>query len=69
MGRALGSLQNRVARRIAGRQTKLREDGGWEYPPLETAMEEAVFEDMGDYVPKRQNKVAQYIATRPILDL
>ena len=32
-------------------------------------MEEAGFEDMGDYVLKRQNTVAQNITTRPILDL
>ena len=28
-------------RGITGRQPKLREEGGWEYPPMETAMEEA----------------------------
>ena len=32
-------------------------------------MEEAGFEEMGAYFLKRQNTVAQYIATRPILDL
>ena len=32
-------------------------------------MEEAEFEDMGEYVMKRQNTVALYIATRPIMDL
>ena len=32
-------------------------------------MAEAVFEDIGTYVTRRQNTVAQYIATRPILDL
>ena len=32
-------------------------------------MEEAGFEEVGAYVLKRQNTVAQYIATRPILDL
>ena len=33
------------------------------------AMEEAVFEDIGVYIKKRQNTVAQYIVTQPILDL
>ena len=28
------------------RQKNKREDGGWEYPPLETSMEEAGFEQM-----------------------
>ena len=32
-------------------------------------MEEAGFEDMGEYVRKMQNTVAQYISTWPILDL
>ena len=32
-------------------------------------MEEAGFEDMGDYVLKMHNTVSQYIATRPIIDL
>ena len=44
-------------------------DGSWEYPPLETVMEEAGFEEMGAYFLKRQNTVAQYINMRPILDL
>ena len=69
MGQALGSFQHRVNRKIIGRQPKKQEDGEWEYPPLETAMEEAGFEDMGDYVLKRQNTVAKYITTRPIMDL
>ena len=32
-------------------------------------MEEAIFEEMGAYVLKRQNTDAQYIATCPIMDL
>ena len=69
MGRALGSFQHRVARRIMGRHPKIREDGGWKYPPLETEMGEAGFEDMGAYVLKRQNAFAQCIMTRMIMDL
>ena len=33
------------------------------------AIEEAGFEEIGVYIQKRQNMVAQYIATRPILNL
>ena len=69
MGRTLGGVQHRVARRITGRQPKRQVGGSWEYPPLEAAMQEAGFEEMGEYVLKRQNTVAQYIVTRPILDL
>ena len=32
-------------------------------------MEEAGFEEMGEYVLHRHNTVEQYITTRPILDL
>ena len=32
-------------------------------------MQESGFKDMEEYVPNRQNTVAQYIATRPILDI
>ena len=32
-------------------------------------MAEAGFKGIGTYVTRRQNMVAQYIATRPILDL
>ena len=38
-------------------------------PPLAAAMEEAGFEEIGVYIKKRQNRVAQYNATRSILDL
>ena len=44
MGKELGSFQHRVSRQITGRHLKRREDGSWEYLPLETAMEQAGFE-------------------------
>ena len=47
----------------------IQEEGGWEYLPLTTVMEEEGFKEIGVYILKRQNTVAQYIATRPILDL
>ena len=40
-----------------------RREGGWEYPLLASAMEEAGFEEIRFYILKRQNTVAQYIAT------
>ena len=33
------------------------------------SMAEAGFEEIGTYITRRQNMVAQYIVTRPILDL
>ena len=69
MERALGSLQHRVAQQINGRKPRMREEGGWEYPPLTSAMEEAGFEEIRVYIKNRQNTVAKYISTRKILYL
>ena len=43
--------------------------GSWYYPPLAEAMAEAGFEEIGKYVTRSQNTVAQYILMRPIMDL
>ena len=43
--------------------------GSWDYPPLEAAMAESGFEDIGKYVTRRHNTVAQYIVMRRIMDL
>ena len=69
MERTLDSFQHRFARRITGKQPRQRADGSWEYPPLAEALGEAVFEGISKSVTRRQNTVAHYIATRPILDL
>ena len=69
MERALESFQHRVARRITGKQSQIRTDGSWEYPPLAEALGEAVFEEISNLVTRRQKTIAQYIAKRPIMDL
>ena len=69
MYQALSSFQHRVARRITGRHPRRQGGGSWEYPSFEEALVEEGFEGIGTYVTRRQNTVAQYIATRPILDL
>ena len=44
MERALEFFQNRVVRRISGKQRQQRRrDGIWEYPPLVEALREAGF--------------------------
>ena len=58
MEQALGSFQYRVARQITGAQMRRWDEGGWNYPPLATAMEEAGFEEIGTYILKMQNTVA-----------
>ena len=67
MGQALVIFQHGVARRITGIQPKRQEEGVWEYPPLLAATEESRIEEIGAYILKIQNTVAQYIAMRPIL--
>ena len=69
MRRDLGNLQHRVAKHNKGRQTKQQGDGGCEYPPLDIAMEDEGFEEMGAYVMKKHITIAQYLATRLIMDL
>ena len=39
------------------------------YLPLEDAMAEAVLQEVETYVSRRQNTVAQFIVTRPIMHL
>ena len=68
--RALDSFQNRVARRITGEQPRRRQmNGSWEYPPLVEALREAGFKGIRKFFTRRQNTVAQYIATQLIMDL
>ena len=69
MQRVLGSFHHRVAHRLTGRKTQKGRDGVWFYPPLEDAMAEAGLQEVETYVYLRQNTVAQYIVTRPIMEL
>ena len=62
-GPGLGGFQHRVAQWITGRQPWRLLDGVWEYPPLDTAIQEAGFEEMEAYVLKSHNTVLQYIVT------
>ena len=69
MEKALDSFQHRVTRHLTGRQPRRWGDGRWEYSPLEEAMVESGFEEIRKSFTRRQNIIAQYIATRPILYL
>ena len=69
MESALDSFQGKVARRLTGRQLRWGRDGKWFYPPLAGALKEAgVVRARTSYL-RRQNTIAQFIATRPILGL
>jgi hypothetical protein len=70
MLKALESFHRRVACRIAGKQPYLhRRTGEWIYPPIDKVLEEVGLYSIEDYVQKRQNTVANYVATQPIFDL
>ena len=69
MYQALRSFQHRVAQWLTGRYPRQRGERRWEYPLLAAVMAEAGFEDIGVYITRKQNTVAQYIATRPILEI
>ena len=69
MQRVLGGFHHRVDRRLTGRQPQKGQDRGCVYPPLEDAMAGAGLQEVETYVSRRQNTEAQYIVTRPIMDL
>ena len=69
MERALSGFLHGASRRLIGRQARRGRNGAWHYPSLEGAMREAGLTDIGKSIANRQNTVAQYIATRPLLDL
>ena len=48
---------------------KRQQDSTWVYPPIGAALEMLVLEEIGLYIARRQNTVAQYIATRPFMGL
>ena len=54
---------------LTGRQPCKGRDRGWFYAPLEDAVAEAGLQEVETYFSCRQNTVAKYIATRPIMDL
>ena len=69
MERALRGFLHGAVRRLTGRQARRAKNGEWYYPSLEGAMREAGLTDIRKSIATRQNTVAQYIATRPLLDL
>jgi hypothetical protein len=68
MLRALESFHHRAARRISGRMARLSH-GEWVYPPLEEALELAGLLPVREYISRRQNTVAEWVANRPVLEL
>ena len=54
---------------MAGMGPKFQWDGTWVYAPIGAALEMVGLEEIGAYIARRQNTVAQYILTRPVMDL
>ena len=69
MESTLDAFQGRVARTLTGRQTCCGKDGRWFYPSLAGAMKKAGIVYIHTSILRRQNTVAQFILTPPILDL
>ena len=69
IGGGWGVFHHRVARRLAGSKPCIGRYGLWVYTAPEDTMAEAVFQEVETYVSHLQNTVAQFIATRPIMDL
>ena len=67
--KVLEGFHHRVARRITGNQARRLPTGEWEHPPLQPALEQAGLFPMREYVRRRQARIAEHIATRPIYDL
>ena len=66
---ALDAFQGRVARKLTVRQTLWGRDGRWFYQSLAGAMKEVGIVRIWTSILRRQNTVAQFIATPPILGL
>ena len=69
MEAALDTFQGRVARRLTGRTPRRGRDRKWTYLPLAGAIKDAGIVRVRTSVLRRQNTVAQFVATRPILAL
>ena len=68
--RRLEGFHHRAVRRLA-RMGPSRRPGGdeWIYPPIEEALAVAGLAPMAVYIDRRQRTIADYISTRPILEL
>jgi len=66
MWNVLKGFQHMAARRMADMMACRGPGGGWVYPPLEEALKKAGLYTMEHYVNKRQQRIVDYISTRPI---
>jgi exonuclease III len=69
MLKTLRGFHHRVARRLACRLPKLRQDGSWTYPRIEDARRIAGLFTIEHYVAVRQRSFIEKVALRPIRQL
>ena len=69
MESALDAFQGRVARQLTGQMPRRGRDGKWVYLPLAGILNEAGVVRARTLVLRKQNTVAQFLATRLILGL
>ena len=69
IGKVLGGFHHRVMQIMTVWMPQRNRDGTFTYPTLEEAMEEEGIQEMETYIDCSQNTAAQYIATRPFMDL
>jgi hypothetical protein len=65
MLKVLKSFHHKVDRRISGKMARLSATG-WVYPPLFEAFDEAGLFPIQEYIRRRQDRLAVFVATRPI---
>jgi hypothetical protein len=64
----LEGFHQQIARRLMGRApVYLRREGQWQYSPLGDAKEEAGLFSIDEYITRRRNRIAEFVATRPLV--
>ena len=67
--KALEGFRHLAAGLMAGMGPKRHPERTWLYPPIGAALAMVELEEIRVYITRLQNTVAQYISTRPIMDL
>jgi hypothetical protein len=66
----LEGFHTHIARRLTGRTPVYnRREYEWQYLPLGNALEEASLFPIDEYITRRRNKIAEFVATRPLHDI
>ena len=69
IGRTLGSFHHKVACQIKNMQPNRDVEVSWIYPLLDAAMGAMEMKEVDTYILCCQNTFAQYVSTRPIMEL